>query len=68
LRPKFDSEEITLYTVDDIKRIFKIGRTNAYQLMTSSGFPSFRMNKKLYVEKEKLEEWVQKNSGKTFVY
>ena len=68
MKTKIDSEEITLYTVDDIKRIFKIGRTNAYQLMTSSGFPSFRMNKKLYVEKEKQAEWVQKNSGKSFVY
>ena len=68
MKTKIDSDEITLYTVDDIKRIFKIGRTNAYQLMTSSGFPSFRMNKKLYVEKEKLAEWVQKNSGKSFVY
>ena len=57
-----------MYTVDDIQRIFSIGRTKAYQLMCSSGFPAIRLNKKLLVSKEKLEEWIRKNSGKTYNY
>lgn len=63
-----DNNNIILYTVDDIQAIFKIGRSKAYQLMSSSGFPSMRLNKKLLVEKSKLEDWVSKQSGKTYIY
>lgn len=59
-------DELTLYTIDDIKRIFHMGRSKAYQLMTSDGFPAFKLNKRLYIESEKLEEWVRKNTGKTY--
>ena len=63
-----DKQDIVLYTIDDIQRIFKIGRTKAYQLMCSSGFPSFKLNRTMYVYKKKLEEWIVKNSGKTHRY
>lgn len=63
-----DNNNIILYTVDDIQAIFKIGRSKAYQLMSSSGFPSMRLNKKLLVERSKLEDWVSKQSGKTYIY
>lgn len=58
----------TLYTVEDIMAIFKMGRTKAYQLMSSDGFPSFRLNKKLYISKDKLSEWVEKNAHKTYYF
>ena len=57
-----------LYTVDDIREIFQIGRTKAYQLMVSDGFPSFRLNKKLYVSSEKLSDWIDKNTRKTYKF
>lgn len=60
--------DIKLYTVDDVQQIFNIGRTKAYQLMSSSGFPSIRLNKKLLVERNKLEDWIAKNCGKTYIY
>ena len=63
-----DNNNIILYTVDDIQAIFNIGRSKAYQLMSSSGFPSMRLNKKLLVERSKLEDWVSKQSGKTYIY
>lgn len=63
-----DKQDPVLYNVDDIQRIFKIGRSKAYQLLSSSGFPTIKLNKKLLVEKSKLEEWVAKNSGKTYFY
>ena len=50
-----DDNMPVLYDVEDIQKIFKIGRTRAYQLMTSPAFPSIRMNRKIYVTKEKLE-------------
>lgn len=61
-----DKQEIVLYTIDDIKQIFKIGRNKALALMSSSGFPSFKINRKLYVSKTELENWIAKNKGKTY--
>lgn len=63
-----DKQVPVLYNVDDIQHIFNIGRSKAYQLLSSSGFPAIKLNKKLLVEKGKLEEWIAKNSGKTYVY
>lgn len=63
-----DNQLPIMYDVNDIQSIFKIGRSKAYQLLSSSGFPAIKLNKKLLVEKGKLEEWISKNSGKTYVY
>ena len=63
-----DNQLPVMYDVNDIQSIFKIGRSKAYQLLSSSGFPAIKLNKKLLVEKGKLEEWISKNSGKTYVY
>ncbi len=63
-----DKQEPVLYNVDDIQRIFMIGRSKAYQLLSSRGFPTIKLNKKMLVEKNKLEEWIAKNSGKTYIY
>lgn len=65
MKKKEDSKEIVLYTVEDIEDIFKMGRTKAYELMASQGFPSFRLNNRLYVEKEKLSRWIENRTGKT---
>lgn len=59
-------DKIVLYTVRDIQEIFKIGRTKAYELMSSSGFPSFKINNRVYVEEQSLENWLRKREGKTF--
>lgn len=63
-----DNREVVIYNVEDIKRIFKIGNNKAYALLSSRGFPSFRLNKRLYVTKDNLEEWLAKTKGKTFCY
>lgn len=63
-----DKQDPVLYNVDDIQRIFKIGRSKAYRLLSSSGFPAIKLNKKLLVERSRLEDWIAKNSGKTYIY
>lgn len=65
---RVDTNRIVLYTVSDIQTVFKIGRTKAYNLMSADGFPSFRMNNRLYIEEEKLIAWINKRAGKTFNY
>lgn len=59
-------DKIVLYTVREIQEIFKIGRTKAYELMSSNGFPSFKINNRVYVEEQSLENWLRKREGKTF--
>lgn len=60
-------ETVVLYTAKDLQRIFKCGRKKAYQIMNSDGFPSFRIDSLLYVEKESLERWIAKSKGKTII-
>lgn len=61
-----EKEESVLYTVQDIERIFGIGRTKAYELMHASGFPSIQLNNRLYVPKDRLNLWIEKQCGKQF--
>lgn len=63
-----NTNEIVLYTVTDIQRIFKIGRTKAYELMSANGFPSFKLNSRLYVKQDHLNAWLEKRPGKSFCY
>lgn len=68
MKQAIDYEDIQLYTIADIQRIFNLGRTSAYQLMNASGFPTIRLNKKMYVPVNKLNQWIEKQTGKTFNY
>lgn len=57
---------ITVYTPDEVQKIFKLGRTQTYNLMNSEGFPTLRVNRKMYVEDEALRVWMKNYTGKTF--
>ena len=59
-----NNNEPIIYTTNDIQRIFKCGKQQAYQLMNTNGFPSIRLNTKLIVEKSALEHWLKINRGK----
>jgi len=56
-------EDIVLYTVKDIKRIFSCSEPVAYSIMNSDRFPSFRINKRIYVYKNNLEKWIEANKN-----
>lgn len=57
-----------IYTVNDIQNILSLGRTKAYELMRSDGFPSVKLNNRLYVSKENFEKWFNKQTNKTYSY
>ena len=59
-----DNNEPVIYNTNDIQRIFKCGKQQAYQLMNTKGFPSIRLNSKLIVEKTALLHWLKMNQGK----
>lgn len=67
LPPDENDKDIVLYTIEDIQRIFQIGRTKAYALVASAGFPTIRINKKTLVPKKQLNEWIDKNIGKSWL-
>ena len=54
-----DKTELIIYNTNDIQRIFKCGKQQAYQLMNAKGFPSIRLNSKLIVEKSALLHWLK---------
>lgn len=60
--------DIIIFTVSDIQHILSIGKTRAYELMRSDGFPSFKLNNRIYVTKLNFERWVEKYTNKTFRY
>lgn len=57
-----------IYKTADIGKIFGCGKNQAYGIMNTNGFPSFRIGKKLMVEKTALEKWLDKNKGKQGVH
>lgn len=56
--------EIILYTPADIQNIFKCGKKKAYEIMHMNGFPSFRIDTALYVEKTALADWIMRVKNK----
>ena len=48
-------------TVEDLKKLFRIGNDKAYKLCETRGFPSFRIGEgRWLIDQAKLREWVEK--------
>jgi len=62
---KENNSEIIMYTVWDIRRIFRCSLPQAYDLVNSSGFPSIRIGGKILTEKRALENWLDLNKGRS---
>lgn len=58
------NDDIILYTPQDIQRIFMCSKNQAYTIIHSSGFPKLQIGRKIYVPKDKLEKWINVNTGK----
>ena len=58
------AEEIKMYTIEDIQKIFKCGSTQAYRITKVNGFPSIKMGGRILVEKRALEQWLDKSKGR----
>ena len=56
--------EITLYTPKDIQRIFHCGKRKSYEIMHTPGFPAFRVDGLMYLERTDLEKWIQRQKNK----
>ena len=58
------AEEIKMYTIEDIQKIFKCGSSQAYKISKINGFPSIKMGGRILVEKRALEQWIEKSKGR----
>ena len=59
-------EDEVLYSVQDLMK-FGFSSYMAYALMHSSGFPTVRINRRLYVKKASYDSWMSRNEGKHYV-
>lgn len=50
------------YTVKDLQQLIGCGRNKAYELVNSKTFPSTKIGKTFYVDKEEFERWRKKNT------
>ena len=48
---------------EQLARELGISRAGAYQLLHSEGFPTLRIGKRMLVPRDKLSEWIDKNTG-----
>jgi excisionase family DNA binding protein len=48
--------------VKDLEELLGIGRTVAYELVRSEGFPKIRVNKRILIPVDALKEWLAKNT------
>lgn len=58
-----DQLPITL-NADEVAMVLGISRAKAYSLMHSAGFPTLRIGKRMVVSKDKLLEWVERNTDR----
>jgi len=53
-----------MYTTKDLQAILKCGSRTIYNLVHSKTFPSIKIGRKYFVEKNALENWLHKSKGK----
>lgn len=50
-------------SAEQLAQTLGISRAGAYQLLHSDGFPTLRIGKRMLVPRDKLAEWIEKNTG-----
>ena len=51
-------------TVHELREYLGIGRATAYELVNSEDFPSFRIGRKILINVDALQEWIDQNTKK----
>ena len=50
-------------TPKETQEYLHMGATRIYQLCKSPGFPAFRINRKVLIDREKLDLWIAEQSA-----
>lgn len=52
-----------LITIDEARNMLGVGRSKIYELAHSAGFPAISIGRRIYINAQKLNEWVEKQSS-----
>lgn len=52
-----------MLSVKELATVLGVSRTSAYELTKTKGFPSIKIGSRVVITKEKLIEWIDKNTG-----
>lgn len=52
--------ERTLLRGNEVMQVLGVGRSKYYELIRQPGFPSCRIGRFVYVDRNRLNEWIQK--------
>ena len=52
-----------MLSVKELATVLGVSRTSAYELTKTKGFPSIKIGSRVVIPKEKLIEWIDKNTG-----
>lgn len=55
-----------VYTAKEVSKLLHIGKNLTYDLMRSSGFPSYKIGRQYYVTDDALNKWLKNAENKTF--
>lgn len=58
----FEQLPLTL-SANEVAQVLGISRANAYTLMHSKGFPTIHIGKRMVVPKNKLIEWMERQTA-----
>ena len=58
-----ENEEVTLLTMDEVKKILRIGTNKAYEMVAQKKIPSIKLGSKIRVPKKALMEWIEKETS-----
>ena len=61
IEPNQSNHKMTL-TVKELAEELNIGRNTTYQLADQKDFPSFRIGRRLLINRAMLQEWLNQNS------
>ena len=56
--------EKMLLNVEEMAQVLGIGRSKAYELVHSAGFPMIRIGRTMRIPKAQLEIWIKNETGR----
>ena len=52
-----------MLSVKELATVLGVSRTSAYELTKTKGFPILKIGSRVVIPKERLIEWIDKNTG-----
>ncbi|WP_304340943.1 helix-turn-helix domain-containing protein [Metaclostridioides mangenotii] len=61
-----NEDESRIWSVKEFSEAYRIGINTAYEMARARDFPKVKKGKKIFILKSKIDEWFEKNIGRTF--